>query len=157
MAAILRFTTPLVGRWYTGGATAADVLDFPFAAGASAVTAQLYPLSPASQVTNVTLAINGNARNPTSSMGQNPCVVVFSLGGDMAENPGALNTLSITATDNQGGNTAFSIQYFRMVAPGGPTTTPMMPPLPPPIAQISRPVKKQAEVKGKGRPARGKK
>jgi hypothetical protein len=158
MASLLRFTTPLVGRWFTGNG-AADVLDFPFSNGASLVIAQLYPLSPASQVTGVTLAINGNVRLCTSSIGANPRIIQLNLGGDPAENAGAMNTLSVTATDDQGGNTAFSVQYFRMVNPGGATTTTTPPPpLPPSFAMgTPPPVKKPAQVTKGGGKGRGKK
>jgi glycosyltransferase involved in cell wall biosynthesis len=119
MAAIVRFVTPGLGgalHWGAGPFTGPVITSAPLR-----VTAEAYPVAPATRITGQAVSINGVGRAFTSVSGENPATLEFDLGGDPAETAGALNTVTIAVTDDgDGGPTRVSALYFRSRADAAP-------------------------------------
>jgi hypothetical protein len=113
MAALMRLVGPAVARYFGPGPD--DMIDTFFDGTPMPVTIEVYPFAPATRITGQKLAINGAAREFTGVSGHNPASLQFVLGGDPGETAGAINTVTVSVTDDAGGTTHFSLRYFRLV------------------------------------------
>jgi hypothetical protein len=123
MAALMRLVGPSVARYFDPGPD--DLIDTFFDGIPMPVTVEVFPFAPATRITSQKLMVNGAARDFTGVTGQNPASLQFTLGGDVGETAGGINTANLSVTDDAGATTHFALRYFRMA---GPTLSPTEPP-----------------------------
>jgi hypothetical protein len=126
MAALMRLVGPSVARYFDPGPD--DMIDSFFDGTPMPVSIEVYPFTPATRITNQKLLINGSAREFTDVSGENPASLQFTLGGDVGETAGGINTVNVSVTDDAGSTTHFSLRYFRTSAPVVSGTHTMAPP-----------------------------
>jgi len=116
--------------------------------GAVSVTCEVYPVTPATQVpgTGATLTINGTARSFSSSSGNNPLTLTFSVGGASSERALDFNTIVITVTDNNGTQTIFTFFIYKG-ASSTTATTPVSAPIAKSAKRPAKPERKYAKGK----------
>ena len=112
MAALMRLVGPAVARYFDPGPD--DLIDSFFDGTPMPVTVEVFPFAPATRITSQKLLVNGTARDFTGVSGQNPASLQFTLGGDVDETAGGINTASLSVTDDAGTTTHFALRYFRM-------------------------------------------
>jgi hypothetical protein len=115
MAVFMLFDDPDLEIGFIGTAMT-PVLGNVLTATNNTVLAELYPISPATTISQVQYQINGGAvQNPTSFDGTNLKITLGDLGSGQV---GKMNTLTITATDNASGavkvlqSTSMIVQFY---------------------------------------------
>jgi hypothetical protein len=121
MAAFIRLTSPIYVRAFIPGVN--DCINNCFGSAPTPVTAEAFAITPATSIGSASVQINGSAiASMTAALPNGGRSVSFNLGGSALEIPGAINTVSVTANDNNGAATTATFNYFRCGAGGTGTT-----------------------------------